>query len=241
MSVPAVSPAVPAPARRPSRRLGAETDATIRELQERVHRMQGTAVTHPLETLPVLRPLVQLQTGCSYAVDSPLLAMALMAGPSGAGAWCGVVGVPEFGVEAAASLGVQIDRTVLVPEPGENWLTVAAAMVDVLTVVVVRPPQGRDGRIGPHQAARLDSRLRQREAALIVLGDWPRSDARLRVLRTSWTGIGQGYGHLDARRVTVASRRVGAPGAEADLWLPDADGVVRVAAETRAPVLRVAR
>lgn len=192
--------------------------------------MQGTSVSQPLPTLPALRSLVQLRTGASYAVDSPVLAMALMAGPSSAGSWCGVVGVPDFGVEAAAALGVDPDRTVLVPEPGEDWLNVAAAMIDVLTVVVVQPPLGPDGRfgVGPHQAARLGSRLRQREAALIALGDWPRCDARLRIRQTRWSGIGQGHGHLSGRRVRVTSGRVGSPPAEAELWLPDAEARVRV-------------
>ena len=199
--------------------------------------MQGTAVSHPLQTLPALRPLVQLRTGASYAVDSPVLAMALMAGPSSAGAWCGVVGMPDFGVEAAAALGVDPDRTVLVPEPGEAWLNVTAAMIDVLSVVVVQPPGATghrgDGRqlgqqVSPHQAARLTARLRQRESVLIALGDWPRADARLRVAQTRWSGIGQGHGHLSARRVRVVSGRVGSAPAEAELWLPDADAQVRI-------------
>lgn len=189
--------------------------------------MQGTAVSHSLPTLPALRSLVQLRTGASYAVDSPVLAMALMAGPSAAGSWCGVVGVPDFGIEAAAALGVDPDRTILVPEPGENWLHVAAAMIDVLTVVVVQPPGGT-GAVSQHQAARLGSRLRQREAVLIALGDWPRCEARLRTRQTRWSGIGQGHGHLSARRVRVVSGRVGSPSAEAELWLPDAEAQVRV-------------
>ncbi len=227
----------------------ANAAATVRELQQQVHRMQGTSVSQPLPTLPALRSLVQLRTGASYAVDSPLLAMALMAGPSSAGSWCGVVGVPDFGIEAAAALGVDPDRTILVPEPGDEWLNVAAAMIDVLTVVVVQPPGadvpgrraggsaggsagggagGGAGVVGPHQAARLGSRLRQREAALIALGDWPRCDARLRIRQTRWSGIGQGHGHLSGRRVRVTSGRVGSPTAEAELWLPDAEARVRI-------------
>ena len=189
--------------------------------------MQGTAISHSLPTLPALRSLVQLRTGASYAVDSPVLAMALMAGPSAAGSWCGVVGVPDFGIEAAAALGVDPDRTILVPEPGENWLNVAAAMIDVLTVVVVQPP-GVAGAVSQHQAARLGSRLRQREAVLIALGDWPRCEARLQTRGTRWSGIGQGHGHLSARRVRVSSGRVGSPSTEAELWLPDVDAQVRI-------------
>ena len=59
---------------------------------------------------------------------APTLALALMAGPSRAGSWCAVVGVTDFGVEAASALGVDLARTVVVPEPGEQWLEVTAAL-----------------------------------------------------------------------------------------------------------------
>ncbi len=211
-------------------------DETIRALQARVHRMQGTAVSHPLQTLPALRPLVQLRTGASYAVDSPVLAMALMAGPSSAGAWCGVVGMPDFGVEAAAALGVDPDRTMLVPEPGEDWLNVAAAMIDVLSVVVVQPPgaTGHGWTAGAGSAGQPASGgpAHVPVAAARVGADRPRRlasrDARLRAVQTRWSGIGQGHGHLSARRVRVVSGRVGSASAEAELWLPDVDAQVRI-------------
>ncbi|WP_198671975.1 hypothetical protein, partial [Desertihabitans aurantiacus] len=167
----------------------------IAELQQRVHQMQGTALSQPVPTLPALQPLLTLRTGASYAVDSPALAMALMAGPSAAGWWSAVVGLPELGIEAAAALGVALERTVLVPDPGAAWLNVVATLAEVLPVVVTRPPAA----VGQHDAARLTARLRQRGAVLIALGDWPRADARLRVVRSRWSGIGAGHGHLAGR------------------------------------------
>ena len=74
----------------------------IRELRQRLQRMQGSAVTRTLESLPGMAGVLRLRTGGAYAVDSPSLAMALMAGPSRAGEWSAVVGAPEFGMEAAA-------------------------------------------------------------------------------------------------------------------------------------------
>ncbi|MDN5855595.1 MAG: hypothetical protein L0K86_22700, partial [Actinomycetia bacterium] len=100
----------------------------VRELQARV---RGIEETHAVETHAVLPALARLfpsgglRAGAAYSVDeSVALAMALMAGASTSGSWCGVVGVPEFGAEAAAALGVSLDRTVLVPEPGEHWIAV---------------------------------------------------------------------------------------------------------------------
>ena len=76
------------------------------------------------------------ETGGSYTVDSASLALALLAGPSAAGGWCGVVGVGDFGVEAAQALGVDLDRTVLVPDPGDQWLEVVVP-VQIMALALV--------------------------------------------------------------------------------------------------------
>ena len=194
----------------------------ISELQQRVQRMQGAAVTRTLDTLPALASVVQLRTGGAYAVDSPSLAMALMAGPSLAGEWSAVVGVPEFGLEAAAGFGLALERTIVVPAPGEHWLSVTAGLADVVSVVLVKP----SSPVTEHQAERLRSRLRQKDAALICWGSWPRCDATVSVLTSSWTGLGQGHGHLRGREVEVGVRRSGGPVQRTSLWLPGVDSRV---------------
>ena len=87
----------------------------VHELRQRVQRMQGSAVTRTLESLPGLEGVLPLRTGGAYATDSLSLAMALLAGPSSAGEWSAVVGMPDFGLEAAAAYGLDLDRTVVVP------------------------------------------------------------------------------------------------------------------------------
>lgn len=209
----------------PVARNAEERLAHIQELRQRVHRMQGTATSHPLPTLPALADLIRLRTGASYAVDRPGLAMALMAGPSGAGSWSAVVGVSDFGLEAASGFGVDLDRTVLVPEPGDAWLEVAAALIDVLQVVVVRPP----AKVSQHQAARLSSRLRQRDALLISVGDWPHAEGRLWIEESAWTGIGRGHGRLTGHRARVAAQLHTGQRRDAEIWLPGIDLAVRAA------------
>lgn len=177
----------------------------------------------PLATHPAFAGLLQLQSGGSYGVDSASLAMALMAGPSADGAWCAVVGGGEFGIEAAAAAGVELRRTVVVPDPGEQWLEVASALIDVLTVVVLTPP----ARVGAGVAARVSARLRQRGAVLVVHGDWPRLDARLSLDDARWLGLGNGHGHLRARQATVTVRRGTAPARTRRLWLPADDQRIR--------------
>lgn len=198
----------------------------VAALQQRISGMQATTLsTRTLPTLPALSDILPggaLKHGSAYSVlGSTTLVMALLAGPSQSGSWCGVVGLPNFGAEAATRFGIDLDRLVLVPAPGAHWLTVTAALVDVLPVVVTRPPtQASDADV-----ARLGARLRQRGCALIVVGDWPQSEAQLRITGSRWSGLGQGHGLLKAREVTVTSTtgRAGFSRPRSSrLWLPDA-------------------
>ncbi|UYM05878.1 hypothetical protein [Solicola gregarius] len=193
----------------------------VRALQARVRQIEDA---HTVETQPVLPPLEPLfsarglRVGSAYAVDgSTALAMALMAGASASGSWCGVVGVPEFGAEAAAAIGVALDRTVLVPEPVEHWIAVTAALVDVLPVVVLRAPD----RVREADAARLSARLRQRGSTLVALGAWPRCEARLSIVDSRWEGIADGRGHLSGRRVTIEIAPRSGRSRTTGLWLSD--------------------
>ena len=185
--------------------------------------MQGRPASQPLATHPAFSGLLALQTGATYGVDSASLAMALMSGPSADGAWCGVVGSAEFGIEAAAAAGVELSRTILVPDPADQWLDVTSALIDVLTVVVVKPP----GKVSEGAVSRISARLRQRGAMLIAWGDWPRCEARLTMDDVEWVGLGKGHGHLRARQATVSVRKGTAQAQRRRLWLPDADRVIR--------------
>jgi hypothetical protein len=204
----------------------------LAELRVQVSRMEGRPAAQPVRTHPALNGLLQLQTGATYGVSSASLAALLMAGPSVDGAWCAVVGTGELGVEAAAMLGVDLDRVVVVPKPGDAWLEVVAALVDVVGLVVVRPPKNLPG---PKDVSRLAARLRTRGSILVVWGEWPRCDARLGLADVEWHGAGWGNGHLKARQATVEVQRGTVPAVQRRLWLPDVDLGVR---SVEAPVLR---
>ena len=196
---------------------------TVDELRTRVTQMQGRPAAQPVRTHPALAGVLQMQTGSSYVVESASLATMLLAGPSADGAWCGVVGSTELGLEAAATAGVELSRTILVPDPGDAWLEVTAALVDVLGVVLVRPPTSASAG----DAARVSARLRQRGSVLVVWGEWPRCDARLGLSDVEWVGLGSGHGHLRARQATVEVRRGTAPPVSTRCWLPDTDQRIR--------------
>src|SRR6187402_3567691 len=91
------------------------TRATVEQLQARIRQMQATKLdTRVIPTHPAIASLLPgggLKEGAAYSVDnSAALVMAMLAGPSAAGSWCGVVGIPEFGIEAAAEYGIDLER-----------------------------------------------------------------------------------------------------------------------------------
>ncbi|HKU10760.1 MAG TPA: hypothetical protein VJQ61_05970 [Sinomonas sp.] len=176
----------------------------LRELQERIHLLQGRRNkegAYPL--LPCFSPLLPsgLRAGSAYSVEAPLsVAMALLAGASAEGEWCGVAGVPEFGAEAAAGFGISLERLVLVPDLGDRWLVTLSALADVLPLVLLRAP----ARASSGDASRLASRLRERGCTLIVLGPWPQSEGVIRAEAARWDGLGEGHGHLRGHPTQLA-------------------------------------
>ncbi len=174
------------------------------------------------------------------------LAFALAAGPSRAGSWVAAVGVPHLGARAAAGLGVDLRRLVLVPAVGEQWAVVAAALLEVVDVAILGLP---DRGVRPADARRLAARARERGAVLLLLADrvalgrrvlslpeaWPEpTELRLGAQAAVWEGLGQGGGHLRARAVTVTAvgRRGASRPRSVGVWLPGPDGRVAARAET---------
>lgn len=213
------------------RRAAAAED--VQRLRAQMERMQGRKLDAPvLPTHPALAGLLPgrgLRPGAAYALGSSLsLLFALLAQPTRSGSWCGVVGMPGFGAEAAERAGVDLSRLVLIPDPGARWLAVTATIADVLPVVAVRPPaRARDGDV-----SQLAARLRDRGAVLLVQGAWPQTEAMIDVTDPHWSGLGEGDGYLGEREltVTVSSRRFPVP-RSARMLLPAPDGALAGAPE----------
>lgn len=189
--------------------------AEVERLRDRLHRIHPEPIRQPVPTPEVVRSLIQVRTGGAYRVDDQSLAVALMASTSAEGSWIGVVGVDDLGLEAAVEAGLDLDRAVVVPDPGAGWVEAVTALVDVLPVVLLRPPTRVDQRL----AAKVSARLRKRSATLFVQGEWPGAEAQLWLQRTAWSGLGEGYGRLRERSAQVGCRRGTAPPQFAD-WPP---------------------
>jgi hypothetical protein len=200
-------------------------------------------------TLPVADPLLPLlpdggltrgRTITCRGIAATSLSLALTAAATGAGAWLAVVDVPWLGVEAAAELGVPLERLVRIasPSPGDGgaWADVVAAVLDGFEVVVTRVPR----RINAGMLRRVQARVQAREGVLLAVGDpGPLGvDLAMEAARPVWEGVGRGDGHLRGRRVTVVAsgRRIPRP-RRTELWLPGPGGgisaVEPAAARTR--------
>jgi hypothetical protein len=211
----------------------------VSELQSRIRGMEVTKLdsravpTH--QALAGVLPGGTLREGTVVqAVGSTSLLMSLLAGPSAAGRWTAVVGLPDFGVEAAARFGISLDRLVLVPDPGRQWLSVTAALADVIPVIAVAPV----GRLSPAETSRFTARLRQRGGVLIAAGDWPGADTVLEVGESDWNGLDLGHGALVEREVVVRTAGRGGLGraVATRLRLPDRAFGVSVPVPVSVPV-----
>jgi hypothetical protein len=165
------------------------------------------------------------------------LALALTAAATAAGAWCGVVGVPAFGIAAASGLGADLGRFLVLDEPGDRWADAVAILVGACDLVLWHPPP----RVGSDYDRRIRARLRpggrQRGAALIALGGWHNADLTLTAVDAQWHGLYQGTGHLTGRLVTVNAAGRAAAGLEVStrIWLPDGTGAIREPSEVEKP------
>ncbi|WP_243725828.1 hypothetical protein [Actinomadura rubrisoli] len=198
------------------------------------------AIRDVVPVLPALRSVIPgggLRPGSVVGLGGPgasSLGVALVAGVSrhggedGTGGWCGVVGLPDFGVAAAAGMGAAPERLLLVDEPGERWPDVVAALVEAVDLVLLRLPE----RPGAAAVRRLSALARKHGCVLTLTGgfagDWAGTRLRLRLEHLDWQGLGDGHGRLRGRLADVVAEGRDAPGAgrRARLWFPGPDGTV---------------
>jgi hypothetical protein len=195
--------------------------------------------TIPVE--PALSPLFPdggLQrghvVGCQ-GVAARSAALALTVRAVSDGAWLAVVGIDDFGIEAATEFGIPAGRVVAIAAvTPQEWAERIAAAADGFELILAVPPSGAE-RMMPTAMRRVRQRLHARGSVLVLV---PRGagnngftgvDVEIAATGGEWLGIGAGHGRLIARRVGVRSsgRRVPRP-ITVDCWLPGPDGRVDV-------------
>ena len=200
-------------------------------------RVQSNVLTHE-QTVPVaaefaaLFPERALVRGRTLACAGPAATstgMAVVAAAVAGGAWLAVVDVPTFGLDAASEVGIALERVVAVSVTSSaadsitsgasgalgpsSWVDVMAAVVDGFDIVLARVPA--DAAVGPLR--RLATRIRQRGAVVILLGDAIAGqdgampcDGVIESGGIVWSGLGVGFGALRQRTVELhmSGRRV---------------------------------
>jgi len=165
-------------------------------------------------------------------------ALAVLVAPTQAGSWAGVVGLPSCGVQAAADLGVSLERTVFVADPTSgsrassqqaDAAAVLSALVDGVDVLLLAHHVVNS--LSPSLLRRLQTRMQSRGGILVVVNETNSStsslsaDIRLTATTEQWQGVGSGHGHLQRRRVLLQldGRRRARTSAHS-VWLPDHRG-----------------
>ncbi|WP_335990642.1 hypothetical protein [Glycomyces sp. MUSA5-2] len=145
----------------------------------------------------------------------------LLAGPTAAGAWCALVGLPDRYPLAAEAAGADLGRIAFVSAAGPRIADAAGALAEGVAAMVV-PSDG----LTPPQARRLTARARKGGTAIIWWETRPVAgpDARLKVTRADWKGLRAntgrlwGSGGLDACELDVTARWRSGGARRARVW-----------------------
>ena len=133
------------------------------------------------------------------------LAVGMAASVTSAGGHVAVVGLPDFGLLAAAEMGADLSRLAVIPQPGADPVEVAAVLMDGMDLVVL----GLGGRnVPPTRSRAVVARARQRGCTLLVTGgQWQGASMRMdaRVCGYEITG-GPGCGRISKVRVSVRTQ-----------------------------------
>jgi hypothetical protein len=194
-----------------------------------------------LPAFETLLPEPGLRRGTVTRVHGPgatSVALALLAGCTMAGSWMAAIGVSGLGLGAASELGVALERLLLVEVPGSGpWAGAIAAALDGVDALLVEVPRGvRDA-----DARRIQARLRDRGAVVVVVGAAGafQPDLVMAAGPPAWDGLGDGWGHLQARclPVEIVGRRAAARPRSGRVWLPGPDGEIRLEQSTNVVTL----
>ncbi|AVG23993.1 Protein ImuA' [Pontimonas salivibrio] len=178
----------------------------VEALRQHIRHMESPPVDQPVFPSAVgvdkLFPDGGLRRGVVYEIsEGRSLLWSLLAGPSQAGHWIALVGMAHLGLQAAADAGVNLERLVLVPQPGSSGFSVMSTLADALPLVVLSP----SGALPPQsQRDRFQARLRERGATLLIRATWPGSEGRISVTQRSWEGLGHGFGLLSQQHITLS-------------------------------------
>jgi hypothetical protein len=133
--------------------------------------------------LPVPESLVGLlpsglpRGAVAVASGALSLPVSMAAAVTAGGGHVAVVGLPDFGLLAAAEMGADLSRLAVIPDPGTDPVEVAAVLMDGMDLVVL----GLAGRtVTATRARAVVARARQKGCTVVVTrGEWQDASIRL--------------------------------------------------------------
>lgn len=203
-------------------------DRSHQKSQSQSLRSNATDALRLISELADLLPGGYLRPGTSLEIKAGIgqtsLLLHLLSAPTARGSWATIIGFPDINAHAAVECGVALERLAFIPDPGPSWLTITAALLDAVDLVVLSPPC----ECRPSDARRLLALARQRRSVLILIDGnthrgprnrpprrlWPETpDVVLTTVGNKWHGLGQGHGCLNDATITVnaTGRRLNGP------------------------------
>lgn len=113
----------------------------------------------------------------AVATGALSLPVSMAASVTAGGGHVAVVGLPDFGLLAAAEMGADLSRLAVIPDPGTDPVEVAAVLMDGMDLVVL----GLAGRtVTATRARAVVARARQKGCTVVVTrGEWQDASIRL--------------------------------------------------------------
>ncbi|MFN8032296.1 MAG: hypothetical protein U0Q47_03240 [Mycobacterium sp.] len=158
------------------------------------------------ETLAGLLPSGLPRGVVAVASGALSLPVGMAAAVTAGGGHVAVVGLPDFGVLAAAEMGADLSRLAVIPDPGTDPVEVAAVLMDGMDLVVL----GLAGRaVTATRSRAVVARARQKGCTVVVTrGEWQDASIRLdaRVRGYEMTAPVPGCGRISRVQLSVRAR-----------------------------------
>ncbi|MFE2723948.1 hypothetical protein [Kitasatospora sp. NPDC059327] len=219
----------------------------LEQTSPEARRARVDATTWPaLDALAPLLPDGRLPRGCAVEVigDRYLLGALAAGAAQRSDVFVAAVGIADLGLAAMHALGISYARLAVADDPGPHWAEVTAALAreGAFGVILLEPTTP----VQPRDRQRLAARLRESGTTLLVTTPWPGAALTLTSDEQRFAGLGDGWGQITSRTVTVYSTGRGRAGVRTrsrTLLLPGPDGTAQPltpTAEQDVPVLDAA-
>lgn len=188
----------------------------IAVLRSRMAALGGTeapAVADPEEILPVPSELGKLLVSGGLArrqavavSDCPALVVEIICSVTARGGQVAVVGWPDLLLAQVSESG-DMDKVIVIPDPGPDPWSVVGVLVEGMDLVIYRGGVQGSEKVTPTRARPVLAKLRKGEASLLTVGaHLPGSALVIDAHVESFRGIGAGTGRIQGFDIAVQAK-----------------------------------